>query len=180
MNPISYLYAYRPDLTWRDIQHLCVQNAVKINPNDPDWESTYNGRSFSYKYGWGLLDAGRYVEAAKNWKLVKPQAWAQTETIELEDAAMNETTGKMTGGAWISAGGILHSMTITKSFLERNNVQKIEHINVRVWITHETRGAVEVELTSPSGVKSVLAGKRQYDKAGSGYPGWTFMSVKHW
>jgi len=56
----------------------------------------------------------------------------------------------------------------------------VEHINVRVWITHKKRGDVEVELISPSGVKSILGGRRKYDVAGTGYPGWTFMTVKHW
>src|ERR1700761_2420533 len=169
-----------PELTWRDVQHRCVENAVQINPSDPDWESTYNGRSFSYKYGWGLLDAGRYVEAAKTWKLVKPQAWAQTDVIELNGAAMDEASGTMTGGEPIVPGGIRSTITISKSFLEKNNLEKVEHINVRVWITHATRGAVQVEITSPSGVKSILAGLREFDTATTGYPGWTFMSVKHW
>ena len=39
----------RPDLTWRDMQHLAIRNAVQINPEDPDWEATAVGRQFSYK-----------------------------------------------------------------------------------------------------------------------------------
>ncbi|EEB95885.1 hypothetical protein MPER_05077, partial [Moniliophthora perniciosa FA553] len=38
----------RPDLTWRDVQHLCVQTARMINPDDPDWEPTAEGRLYSY------------------------------------------------------------------------------------------------------------------------------------
>jgi kexin len=59
-------------------------------------------------------------------------------------------------------------------------MEKLEHINVKVWIQHGKRGDVEVELRSPHGIRSVLAGKRSGDSATTGYPGWTFMSVKHW
>ncbi|KZT39745.1 hypothetical protein SISSUDRAFT_984412 [Sistotremastrum suecicum HHB10207 ss-3] len=170
----------RPDLTWRDIQHLCIATAEQINSEDPDWEPTFYGKPYSYKYGWGRLDAYRYVTAAQNWKLVKPQAWAEIQPIELSDAAMNETSGVMTGGELIIPGGITSSRIITAEFLQENNLETIEHVNVRVWITHARRGDVEVEITSPAGVKSILAGRRKFDQDINGFPGWTFMTLKHW
>ncbi|KAJ6618790.1 peptidase S8/S53 domain-containing protein [Mycena sp. CBHHK59/15] len=150
----------RPDLTWRDIQHLCVSTARRINPDDPDWEVTaLPGRFYSYKYGFGALDAYAFVKAAMDWKVVKPQAWFHTKTIQLEGGVMPEYEQDM---------------------VTANNLETLEHINVKVWIEHGRRGDVEVELRSPSGIKSVLAGKRSGDNADTGFPGWTFMSVKHW
>ena len=67
-----------------------------------------------------------------------------------------------------------------KELLEQRNFDKLEHITVKVWITHKRRGDVEVELVSPNGVKSILAARRHGDIADAGYPGWTFMTVKHW
>lgn len=170
----------RPDLTWRDVQHLCVKTAGMINPQDPDWEETSTGKKYSYKYGWGILDAWAYVQAAKDWKLVKPQAWAFTPVVELKDAKMDNVTGEMTGGEPITASGSTSTHTITKAWLEENNLERLEHIDIRVWITHAKRGDVEVELTSPTGVKSILAGKRANDVDKKGFPGWRFMTVKHW
>ena len=46
-----------------------------INPNDSDWERTASGRLYSYKYGYGVLDAYAFVTAAQKWELVKPQTW---------------------------------------------------------------------------------------------------------
>jgi len=37
-----------------------------------------------------------------------------------------------------------------------------------------------VELVSPNGIKSMLAAPRAADDANTGFPGWRFMSVKHW
>jgi len=170
---------YSPDLTWRDIQYLCVESARMINPDDPDWDKTAVGRLYSYKYGFGVLDAASYVTAAQTWNLVKPQAWFETPAIRLNNGTML-VEGNYSGGQFIGQGGINSTMTITKDLLVQNNFESLEHINVRVWIQHSARGDVEVEIVSPHGIKSVLANKRRGDRDGSGYPGWMFMSVKHW
>ncbi|BEI93863.1 uncharacterized protein CcaverHIS019_0603220 [Cutaneotrichosporon cavernicola] len=73
----------RPDLTWRDVQHLAIENAVMLNADDEDWEVTAAGRNYSYKYGYGKLDAGLFVEAARTWELVKPQAWLDSPVINV-------------------------------------------------------------------------------------------------
>ncbi|KAJ7085743.1 peptidase S8/S53 domain-containing protein [Mycena belliarum] len=170
----------RPDLTWRDIQHLCVLTARQINKDDPDWEATaLPGRFYSYKYGFGALDAYEYIKAAQDWHVVKPQAWFHTKTIQIENGKMLEFE-EYFGGQFIGSEGVSSTISITKKMLADNNFEKLEHINVKVWIQHGKRGDVEVELVSPTGIKSVLAGKRSGDTAKTGYPGWMFMTVKHW
>lgn len=169
----------RPDLTWRDIQHLCVRTATQINPDDPDWSRTAAGRPYSYKYGYGNLDAGLYVEAARNWKLVKPQAWLSMPIIELADADMTPS-GHMTGGEFIIAGGITSAMEVTSDQLRKANFDALEHVTVKVWITHARRGDVEVELVSPNGIRSILAAPRKEDMDKNGFAGWQFMTLKHW
>jgi len=64
--------------------------------------------------------------------------------------------------------------------LKTHNFETLEHVTVRVWINHTRRGDVEVEVVSPNGIKSVLAAVRSFDSATTGFPGWQFMSVKHW
>ncbi|KAJ6531338.1 peptidase S8/S53 domain-containing protein [Mycena capillaripes] len=169
----------RPDLTWRDIQHLCVENARMINPDDEDWETTAFGRKYSSKYGYGVLDGLRFVQAAREWKLVKPQARLPSRTIQIEGGKMNPI-GNYSGGEVIGVGGVSSVLSMKWEALQDANFEKLEHITVRVWIEHTRRGDVAVELTSPSGVKSVLAEKRRGDSANTGYPGWRFMTIKHW
>lgn len=150
-----------------------------INLEDPDWEPTAVGRPYSYKYGFGVLDAHKYVTAAQAWKLVKPQAWFQTKTIQLEGGTMNKDQ-QYSGGQFIGPDGVTSTVSITKQLLVDSNFETLEHVNIKVWINHTARGDVEVELVSPNGIKSILAKKRQLDRASTGFPGWTFMSVKHW
>ncbi|KAI0672841.1 peptidase S8/S53 domain-containing protein [Trametes maxima] len=169
----------RPDLSWRDIQHLCVRTALQVNPDDPDWEPTASGRWYSYKYGYGSLNGYEFIRAAQDWQPVKPQAWINLPVVQMNHGTMDQMENAH-GGEPIPSGGIESKIAITKELLEEHNFEKLEHITVRVWITHTRRGDVEVELVSPNGIKSVLAAKRGSDNANTGYPGWTFMTVKHW
>ena len=150
-----------------------------INPDDPDWEFTAVGRPYSYKYGFGVLDAHKYVTAAQVWTLVKPQAWFQTPTIQLEGGTMDKDQ-HYSGGRFIGPEGVTSTISITKQMLVDSNFETLEHVNIKVWINHSVRGDVEVEIVSPNGIKSILAKRRQVDTAKTGFPGWTFMSVKHW
>ncbi|KAI0636603.1 peptidase S8/S53 domain-containing protein [Trametes polyzona] len=169
----------RPDLSWRDIQHLCVRTAHQVNPDDPDWEPTASGRMYSYKYGFGSLNGYDFVKAAQDWQPVKPQAWIDLPVVQLKNGTMDSFENAH-GGEPIPPEGVESKLTVTREMLDQYNFEKLEHITVKVWITHTRRGDVEVELISPHGVRSILAARRNSDNAKTGYPGWTFMTVKHW
>ena len=87
---------------------------------------------------------------------------------------------EMSGGEKIGAGGISSNITVTADTLKEHNFETLEHITIRVWIQHSKRGDVSVELVSPNGIKSILATPRPGDTDDTGFPGWRFMSVKHW
>lgn len=169
----------RPELSWRDIQHLFVRTALQINPDDPDWERTAAGRPYSYRYGFGSLDTWALVSAARTWELVKPQSWLQLPVTKLANAFMDRNS-TMHGGELIIPGGVMSSMSVSRDMLDAANVESLEHVTVRVWIRHTRRGALTVELISPSGIRSILATQRDNDLSGEGLPGWQFMTLKHW
>ena len=119
------------------------------------------------------------MTAAQQWTSVKPQAWVEAPPVQLEDGVMYEN-GTFSGGLPIKEGGVLSTIEITQEMLSDNNFEALEHITVRVWIDHTRRGDVEVHLLSPNGIQSMLAEKRNADRDRNGFPGWRFMSVKHW
>lgn len=86
----------------------------------------------------------------------------------------------MSGGEPIGPEGVSSKIVVTADFLKEHNFDTLEHVTVRVWIQHSKRGDVSVDLVSPSGIKSVLAAPRPADRANTGFPGWRFMTVKHW
>lgn len=83
-------------------------------------------------------------------------------------------------GTFITVDGVKSTFEVTQEMLDESNFERLEHVTARVWIDHQRRGDVEVELTSPNGQLSVLARPRRFDEATTGFAGWKFMSVKHW
>lgn len=166
---VALLLSVRPDLTWRDVQHLCVNTALVVNDNDPDWSTTFAGRPYNHKYGYGKLDTWAIVEAAKTWPLVKPQAWWESAVHRVPE-----------GQRAMTPDGAQSQIDVTPQALQDNNFERLEHITVRVDIEHQRRGNIEVELVSPNGIVSSLARPRRFDNEPSGLEGWQFMTVKHW
>ena len=86
---------------------------------------------------------------------------------------------------------------MTDKLLKDNNFETLEHVTVQVgsrktqyyaianvsaqvWIDHDRRGDVQVELTSPHGIVSILAAPRELDDSRIGFVGWQFSTLKHW
>lgn len=152
--------------------------------------------------GYGRIDAGKFVEAARTWKLVKPQAWfaAPAQTLPYTDAPERPSTNKTEGakrdenigdsaeednfelrlGSFITEEGVSSSFEVTEQMLKDANLARLEHVTVRVWIDHQRRGDIRVSLRSPNGIESVLAEPRPSDEAETGFNGWKFMTLKHW
>ncbi|KAF9941746.1 pheromone processing endoprotease [Mortierella alpina] len=162
----------RPDLSWHDIQHLTVQTAIPVDEGDPDWKKTAIGKLFNHKYGYGKLDAYRFVEAAKTWVSVGPQATYESQVITIG--------GVIPHGVDARAAGMSSVHEVTESALKAVQFGSLEHVTVTVNILHEHRGDVEVKLKSPNSVISQLAVQRPNDNSTEGFQDWTFMSVKHW
>ncbi|KAL5116921.1 pheromone processing endoprotease [Pleosporales sp. CAS-2024a] len=157
----------RPDLTWRDVQWLTVMTAVPFD-TPSDWTKTALDRMYSHQFGYGKLDAWAIVEKAKNWKLVKPQAWFWSPWMHVKKT--------------IPEGdhGLASIFEITADMLKEANFERVEHITLTMNVKHQRRGDLLVQLHSPSGMVSHLATARRDDEDVHGYQDWTFMSVAHW
>ncbi|KIW01012.1 uncharacterized protein PV09_07529 [Verruconis gallopava] len=165
----ALVLSIRPDLTWRDIQWLTVLTADSFRhpENEDDWQKTPLGVEFSHQFGYGKLNAGRIVDLAKTWKVVKPQAWYFSPWIHVKHGIPQGDQG-------------LHStFTVTKEMLQAANLERVEHVVLTMNAEHQRRGDLSAELVSPSGVRSMLAPSRRLDEAESGYVDWNFMSVAH-
>lgn len=150
------------------MQYLCVETAVMVDEDDPDWETTFIGKHFSHRYGYGSLDAYAIVEKAKTWQNVKPQAWFHTPILEVKAAIPQGNTG------------LRSHVSIDAEDLKKANFERIEHVTVTMNVKHQQRGDVSVDLISPKGMVSHIATVRRDDSSEKGYDNWTFMSVKHW
>ncbi len=158
----------RPDLTWRDLQYLCVKTAIPVNEHDGEWQKTKIGKKFSHTYGYGKLDAYAIVEAAKTFELVKPQAWYNSPWIHVKHEIPQ---GEL---------GLASEYEVTSEQMKEANLERLEHVTVTMNVEHARRGDLSVELRSPNGMISHLSATRTHDTSDQGYDDWTFMSVVHW
>ncbi|KAF9135173.1 pheromone processing endoprotease, partial [Mortierella sp. 14UC] len=167
---IALVLSIRPDLNWRDIQYLLMTTAIPVSLDDEDWTKTAVGRLFNHKFGYGSLDAYALVESAKTFQSLGPQTSFHPAAI-----AVNSKIPQ-------NVKGVASVLKVTAEDLLEEGVRlgRLEHVTVTVNIEHGRRGDVEVVLTSPNKVESRLGARRRHDAEKTGFPNWTFMTVKHW
>ncbi|KAI8983105.1 peptidase S8/S53 domain-containing protein [Pilobolus umbonatus] len=175
----ALVLSVRPDLTWRDMQYLCVQSAVPFSLDDEDWDNLPSGRMYNHKFGYGALNAYRIVELAKVFKSVREQTML-TIMSEPLDSIIPDLTSSNKKQIAEKEDAFHHALTITTDRIRQSRLGRLEHVTVTVNIDHEHRGDLEILLMSPNGIISQLANPRPADKDSSGLNGWTFMTVKHW
>ncbi|KAJ5976053.1 Proprotein convertase P [Penicillium waksmanii] len=165
---IALALSVRPDLTWRDIQYLMVETAVPVHEDDGSWQKSPSGRIFSHDWGFGKVDSYALVQKARDWELVKPQAWYHSPWLRVHNDIPQ------------GSQGLISRYTVTGDQMKDANFARVEHVTVTMNVNHTRRGDLSVELRSPSGIVSHLSVTRKYDDVKSGYEDWTFMTVAHW
>jgi len=162
---VALMLEANPNLTWRDIQHILVTTANRnLVTGDANWQGTVDGIRHSDSYGFGVVDAKAAVEAAKTWTSVAPEVEVATETIVV-------------------------NRPIPEGFPRDSKVTIAEDINVE-WVEvifdaeHPYPGDLEIELISPSGMKSRLVNPSDLSQDDLGnreaYENWVLTSVRHW
>ncbi|OGM49054.1 hypothetical protein ABOM_002349 [Aspergillus bombycis] len=167
---IALALSVRPDLTWRDVQHLMVETAVPVHESDGTWQvgAGAGDKMFSHDWGYGKVDAYALVQKAYNWTLVKPQAWFHSpwQQVDVDIPEGHE--------------GLASYYSITSDMIHKANIARLEHVTVTMNVKHTRRGDLSVELISPKGIVSHLSTPRMPDGHRAGYVDWEFMSVAHW
>lgn len=158
----------RPDLTWRDLQYLTMDTALPIEGDEANQQDTAIGKKFSHTFGYGKIDSWALVEKAKDWELVKPQAWFFSPWIHVKKSIPE------------GRDGLSVTFKVTKDMIKDANIARLEHVTVTMNVKHQRRGDLSVDLISPENVVSHLAACRDMDSKEEGFVDWTFMSVVHW
>eukprot|EP00732_Lithocolla_globosa_P002370 Lithocolla_globosa_v1_NODE_1536_length_2506_cov_4.311710.p1 type:complete len:661 gc:universal NODE_1536_length_2506_cov_4.311710:2021-39(-) len=168
---LSLALSIRSDLTWRDFQHLVVETAEKINPNDKGWQTNGAGYHFHHSYGFGKINALKLVESAKNWLSIgKGHSRYESEVFSVKQEIPHDSEG------------LIFSYLLEQQELDQENHGNFttEHVTVSINIKHSYRGDLSIFLTSPSGTRSQLATPRSKDSSRDGLDNWRFMSVVNW
>jgi len=158
---VALMLEARPELTWRDVQHVLVRSARRNDPSDPSWEVNGAGHEVSDRYGFGALNAGAAVETALGWELVGPAVEIDTGVIPINEPVPDG-----------DGEGVARQITIDRDI-------RVEHVELVVNIDTSWVGDLQIDLISPSGLRSELAtgGRPIPDDDLVDY---RFTSVRHW
>uniref|UniRef100_A0A8C9V0U4 Proprotein convertase subtilisin/kexin type 5b n=1 Tax=Scleropages formosus TaxID=113540 RepID=A0A8C9V0U4_SCLFO len=157
-----------PLLTWRDVQHIIVKTSRAGHLSAPDWKTNAAGYNVSHLYGFGLMDAEAMVKEAEHWKQVPPQHVC----VESADRQFRTIRPEHVVRSVYKATGCIDN--------PNHHVIYLEHVVVRITITHPRRGDLSINLTSPSGTKSQLLANRLFDHSMEGFKNWEFMTTHCW
>lgn len=150
------------------MQSLVMSTALPIDLDTGDWQTTSIGKKFSHTFGYGKIDTWATIEAAKDFKNLKPQSWYYSPWIHVNQAIPQGDEG------------LAVSFEVTEAMLKEANLERLEHVTVTMNVEHTRRGDLSVDLVSPDKITSHLSVTRRLDLAAEGYVDWTFMSVVHW
>jgi len=157
---IALMLEANSNLTWRDVQHILVETSRKNDASDSSWTTNGDGHLVSHKYGFGVVDATAAVLLSENWTSVSEElnvsSGMQTVDLDIPDNS----------GAPVNV-----SFNVTEAL-------HLENVDIFVDIDHTFRGDLEMILTAPSGMQSVLSEK--HEDANNNYADWRFSTVQHW
>ncbi|XP_022613490.1 proprotein convertase subtilisin/kexin type 5 isoform X1 [Seriola dumerili] len=157
-----------PLLTWRDVQHIIVKTSRAGHLSAPDWKTNAAGYNVSHLYGFGLMDAEAMVKEAERWRQVP----TQHVCVESADRQIRTIRPEHVVRSVYKATGCTDN--------PNHHVIYLEHVVVRITITHPRRGDLSINLTSPSGTKSQLLANRLFDHSMEGFKNWEFMTTHCW
>jgi subtilisin-like proprotein convertase family protein len=149
-----------PNLTWRDVAHVLINSARKCSPTNPNWSTNGAGRWQHYDFGFGAIDAAAAVSLAQTWTNRPPERDYLTPALLVDQPIADN-----------SAPGVSSTITIPANMV-------VERVQLTLTAVHQRLGDLRIELTSPSGSKSLIADTR-FD-FGPGYQDYTFTTVRHW
>ena len=154
---IALILEANPALTWRDVKHILASTARQIDASraavrvalsngllyeaEPAWTTNAAGFRFHNWYGFGMVDASAAVNMARNsYTLLGAFANTFVSSPAISVAIPDN-----------SVTGASHTLAVPGS-----PVQVVEVVQISVTATHTYTGDLGIELTSPSGTRSVL------------------------
>ena len=153
---VALILEANPSLTWRDVKHILASTSDQVDasisttnitinsvayPAEPAWLTNNAGYKFHNYYGFGRVNVGAAITAAK--------------------AYTAGSLGTFAKGAWVSSGALSLSIpdnnaTGISGSLTMSDNKTIEAVQIKVNVTHPYTGDLAIEVTSPSGTRSVL------------------------
>lgn len=157
---IALMLEANPALTWRDVQHVLVNSARKVDPANTEWEVNGAGHDINYYYGFGAVDASAAAPLAQTWRNVPHEVVVDTGAVPVGVVLPDNDQAGFDATVLVGRG------------------IRIEHVELFLNVQTTFIGDLRIVITSPSGTSSVVASQRfdQQDDLINDL----FTSVRHW
>jgi len=153
---VALILEANPSLTWRDVKHILASTSDQVHASisttnitingtayaaEPAWLTNNAGYKFHNYYGFGRVNVGAAITAAK--------------------AYTAGSLGTFATGSWVSSGTLGtaipdNNATGASSAVSVSDSKTIEAVQVKINLSHAYTGELAIELTSPSGTKTML------------------------
>lgn len=167
-----------PLMDVRTAKHLLVLTSTKVDATDKGWVKNGAGNLFSPHYGFGNINAGKFVENAKKVLGVTKQTYYSSETKTVNETIKHINTD--------GTGGTSKTLTLTTAELPATLRQPLEGVEVGLNFTHPKRGDLTASVASAYNTKSTLfystssLPAEKQDKANVQNFTWTFLTNAFW
>jgi len=135
---IAIILQANPQLSWRDIQYILALTATHNDPNCPSWQVNSNQIWYSSFYGFGRINAGLAIEAAKNWTKLDPESsvsFYSSEVFTIKPCLQNPLEIPL--------------------YME-SGVSFVEAVELSFTLSDDVFSTLRVTLESPSSTMSIL------------------------
>ncbi|HOT41133.1 MAG TPA: autotransporter domain-containing protein [Syntrophorhabdaceae bacterium] len=168
-----------PDMDVRMAKHVLVKTSDRVDPDDASttgkWLKNGAGNWFNPNYGFGNINAGKFVDMVQKVAYVTQQTSYSTGTQNVNAGIRS-----------VDNGGTTRTFTLTKSELTDSIRQPLEGVEVLLNFTHPKRGDLAASMTSPSGMQSLFLNSTSHlpaekqDTASVTNFEWTFLTNAFW
>lgn len=149
-----------PALTWRDVTGVLIESARKNDGGNGNWQVNPAGYDVNINYGFGAIDADAAVALAQTWVNFPAEQTASSGVVSVSQTIPDNNTT-----------GIDRIVNIPTDII-------IESVELKMNISHNNVGDLDIKLTSPSGQGSQLTKVRS--DGTNNYSNFIFTSMRHW
>jgi hypothetical protein len=162
---VALMLEVRPELSWRDVQHILMRTAWHNDPTHSYWIENAAGYNVSHAYGFGVANASAAVELSRTWTLLAEKDARNYSLVLQYDEAPIELPD-----SYSDSGVHLFFNVSTQD----NATERVEFVKLCLTVLHQRRGDLKVTLRSPGNTLSSLAAYHYDDNAN--LDGWCFTT----
>lgn len=149
-----------PALTWRDVTGVLIESARKNDSGNGNWQVNPAGYDVNLNYGFGAIDADAAVQLAQTWTNFPAEQSTTSGLVSVNQSIPDNNTA-----------GIDRIVNIPSDII-------IESVELKINISHNNVGDLDIKITSPSGQGSQLTKVRP--DGTNNYSNFIFTSMRHW